>query len=163
VPVEFQIDSYQVETARIVEDVFRTMLGLDVSLSDVSGSPTAASLAAGSLTSTVQFVGEWKGAVLLQCSSEQAIAFTTCLMPSLKPSQVDEDVRDSLGELANMVGGNLKSVLPPGVVLSMPSVVVGSDYALHICGGNAARTIAFVGELGTFWITLVQVLEKPGR
>jgi len=43
-------------------------------------------------------------------------------------------VRDALGELANMLAGNLKSVLPSGVVLSMPSVIEGSDYSLRICG-----------------------------
>ena len=84
-------------------------------------------------------------------------------MPGLKPDRVDEDVRDSLGELANMVGGNLKSVLPPGVALSMPSVVDGSDYALRICGGNATNTVAFSSALGIFWVTLVQVLNSEGR
>jgi chemotaxis protein CheX len=157
-PVELQIDSYQVDVARIVEDVFLTMLNVDVSQSKVAGSA-----APGSLTAAVQFVGEWKGAVLLQCSPQQAIAFTTCLIPSLRPSRIDEDVRDSLGELANMVGGNLKSVLPPGVALSMPSVVDGSDYALRICGSNAANTLSFASDQGEFWVTLVHVLDKDDR
>jgi hypothetical protein len=59
-----------------------------------------------------------------------------------------------------MVGGNLKSVLHPGVALSMPSVVEGSDYALHICGGNAVTTVAFSSDLGVFWCTVVQMLDK---
>ena len=157
-PVAIQIDAHQIDVARIVEDVFRTMLNLEVCKCNGTGSA-----APGSLTSAVQFVGEWKGAVLLQCSPPQALAFTRCLMPGLKPSHIDEDVRDSLGELANMVGGNLKSVLPPGVALSMPSVVDGSDYALRICGGNAANTVSFASGLGEFWVTLVQVLEKDRR
>jgi chemotaxis protein CheX len=148
VPVE--IDTHQAEIVSIVEDVFRTMLDLEVSPSDVI------SPASGSLTVAVQFVGEWKGAVLLECGSEQAIAFTARLMPGLTPSHIDEDVRDSVGELVNMVGGNLKSVLPPGVALSMPSVVVGGDYAVHICGDNAARTLGFTSEIGPFWVTLLR-------
>jgi len=142
----------------IVEDVFRTMLGLEVGPSVPGESP-----ASGSLTATVQFVGEWKGAVLLQCSAQQALAFTASLLRGLKPDCVDEDVRDALGELANMVGGNLKSVLPTGVALSMPSVVDGSDYAMRICGGNAAKTVAFSSELGVFWVTLVQVLDSQSE
>jgi chemotaxis protein CheX len=149
-----QIDCEQVDIPRVVGDVFGTMLGLDVSESNVAGAAPP-----GSLTATVQFVGAWKGAVLLQCAPHQAFALTSCLMPGFQPTSVDEDVRDSLGELANMVGGNLKSVLPRGVALSMPSVVVGNDYALHICGGNTSRTVRFASELGGFWVTLVHVLE----
>jgi chemotaxis protein CheX len=150
-----EINCEQVDIPRVVGDVFRTMLGLDVTESRIAGWATP-----GSLTAAVQFVGAWKGAVLLLCGPQQAFAFTSRLMPGLHPTRVDEDVRDALGELANMVGGNLKSVLPRGVALSMPSVVVGNDYALHICGGNLSRTVAFSSDVGDFWVTLVQVLDK---
>ncbi|MBZ5672725.1 MAG: chemotaxis protein CheX [Acidobacteriia bacterium] len=154
-PVTFEIDAHQTDVARIVEDVFRTMLCLEVATSETGDSSEP-----GLLTAAVQFVGDWKGAVLLRCSPRQAFAFTTSLIPSQKPSRFDEDVRDALGELANMVGGNLKSVLPPGVALSMPSVVEGNHYALHICGRNASKTFGFSSELGPFWVTLVQVSDQ---
>jgi chemotaxis protein CheX len=154
---EFQMDCYQTDVVTVVEDVFRTMLELEVSQLERSASGME-----GFVSAEVQFVGEWKGAVVLQCSPELAFDLTVRLMHVPKPNAIDQDVRDALGELANMVGGNLKSVLPPGVALSMPSVVVGSDYVLHICGGRAARTriVPFASELGEFWVTLVQVLEK---
>lgn len=154
-PVALQIDSYQAEVTRIVEDVFRTMLDMRV-----EQCPKASSPAPGTLTASVHFAGEWRGAVLLQCRPAQAFVFTSRLMAGVRPIRVDADVRDVLGELANMLGGNLKSVLPPGVALSMPSVVEGSDYAVHICGGNAATTVSFASDLGAFWVTLVQVLDK---
>lgn len=159
-PVDFQIDAYQVDVARIVEDVFQTMLGVNVSPSELTDAAAESFVSA-----EVQFVGEWKGAVVLQCSPEQAFDFTARMMRGPRPSAMDEDVGDSLGELANMVGGNLKSVLPSGVALSMPSVIVGGDYALHICGGNEARTqiVGFSSALGSFWVTLVQVLERERR
>ena len=59
------------------------------------------------------------------------------------PAAIDDDVRDVMGELANMVAGNLKSLLPRGVDLSMPSVVEGSDYALRVCGVNAVERTDF--------------------
>ena len=144
------------EIARIVEDVFRTMLCLEV-----TGITAALETAGpGSLTAAVQFVGEWKGAVLLRCSPRQACQLACRLMPGLQPSRVDEDVRDALGEITNMVGGNLKPILPPGVVLSMPSVVQGNDYAVHICGGNTSKTWSFSSDLGIFSVTLVQVTGR---
>ncbi len=153
--VAIEIEAHQIDVTRIVEDVFRTMLNVCVNPAQTLGHP-----ALNSLTASVHLVGEWKGVVLLQCGLPEALAFTACLLPGPERSGMDEDVRDALGELVNMVGGNLKSVLPPGVALSIPSVVAGSDYAVHICGGNAFHTVGFSSDLGDFWVTLVQVLEK---
>lgn len=153
-PLALEMNAHEVDLSRIVGDVFRTMLGTDAyplfELEDTG---------ADSLTASVQFVGEWHGALLLQCGARQAAAFTRALMPEPQPAYSDEDVRDALGEVINMVGGNLKSILLPGVVLSMPSVVHGSDYALHICRSNAVKTVNFASDLGTFSVSLVQVLR----
>ena len=65
-----------------------------------------------------------------------------------------------MGELANMVGGNLKSMLPRGVALSMPSVLEGHNHAYRICGNHQVERYSFRGEAGVIWITLVQVDEE---
>jgi len=150
--VAFEVDSYQADVARVVEEVFRAMLGLEVGPLPVDGA-----VEPGPLTAAVHFAGEWKGALLMQCSVPQALDFTARLMPGRKPSGVDDDVRDSLGELANMVGGNLKAVLPTGVGLSIPSVVEGNHYVVHICGGNASKAVRFQCDLGVFAVTLVRI------
>ncbi len=64
-------------------------------------------------------------------------------------------VRDVLGELANMIGGNMKCVLTSGIRLSMPSVVDGGDYSLRICGAEVRERIAFQCAEGTFWVTVL--------
>jgi CheY-specific phosphatase CheX len=68
---------------------------------------------------------------------------------------VDDVVRDVLGELANMIGGNLKCVLTRGIRLSMPAVVDGSDYSLRVCGAEIRQRIAFQSAEGTFWIAVL--------
>jgi len=153
---EFQVEAHGIDVLRIVEDVFRAMLNMDVA-PGLAGEP-----AAQVLTASVQFVGEWKGAVLLTCGASLAQAFAAHLMPA--PSGPDgsiskEDVADTLGEVANMIGGNLKSVLPTGVVLSIPAVIEGRDFALRICGGNEFYTNYFACDAGPFEITLVRVLR----
>ena len=70
-----------------------------------------------------------------------------------------DDVSDTLGEVVNMIAGNLKSVLPAGVVLSIPSVVEGRDFIFRICGGNEYKTNYYSCEEGPFAITLVRVLS----
>jgi chemotaxis protein CheX len=113
------------------------MLSSEIALSDGGGTTP------GGVTAAVYFAGDWKGAVLIECSPQQAFEITARLLGSTAPRAMDEDVRDALGELANMVAGNLKSVLPRGVGISMPSVVEGTDYSLKVCGGNLSTRLRF--------------------
>jgi len=143
--------SYEAEAIQIVVDVFSSMLRMEViALGDVG--PATAPL----VTGTVHFVGSWKGALRIECSPDQTFEFTKRLLGVELPTVVNEDVCDAFGELANMIGGNLKAVLPPTVHLSMPSVVKGIDYSVRICQTSQACQIAFHCEFGTFWVTLVE-------
>jgi chemotaxis protein CheX len=69
------------------------------------------------------------------------------------PETVNDEVRDVLGELANMIGGNLKCILGTGIRLSMPSVVDGTNYSLRFCGVEVREQLAFQCDEGLFWIT----------
>ena len=150
-----QMEAYREDTGRIVGDIFRTMLGIDLTPTEAEWPPEA-----GLITVAVYYAGVWQGALLMECTRQQAFQFTARLMAIEPPSSVNADVRDAMGELANMIAGNLKPVLPHGVCLSMPSVVEGSDYSLWICGGNLASRQAFATKAGVFWVTLVEMLEK---
>jgi CheY-specific phosphatase CheX len=138
-----------------VESVFETMLGLTVESVQTpwTGAPDR-------VTAAEYFVGLWNGAILLECSPSQACAFTQLLLSTERPTAMNDDVRDALGELANMLAGNLKSVLPRGASLSVPSITTGTDYTLPICGGNLAERLAFSGPDGVFWITLVEIAAR---
>ncbi|MGD0776707.1 MAG: chemotaxis protein CheX [Candidatus Solibacter sp.] len=152
-PEVFRIDTYREDLGRIAHDIFETMLGVEVEAAGQEWQP-----ARDRLTGAVYLAGAWRGAVLLECDRAQACDFTRRLMAVPRPEKVDDDVRDTIGELANMIGGNLKSVLPRGVVLSMPSVVEGGDYCLRFCAGNALlERMAYRSPAGVFWITLVEI------
>jgi chemotaxis protein CheX len=138
------------ELAQIVESVFGTMLGLEV-----AGSGTAWYPSPDRLTAAVHLAGDWSGAVLLECSTGQACGFAARFL-SMDPAEtVDDVVRDVLGELANMIGGNLKCVLSAGIQLSMPSVVDGNDYSLRVCGAQLQARLSFDSEEGVFWIAIL--------
>ena len=152
-PETIRIDTYREDLGRIAHDIFDTMLDVDVQPVPEEWQP-----ASDRLTGAVYLAGAWKGAVLLECDRQQAFLFTQRLMELPLPGEINDDVRDTMGELANMLGGNLKSLLPRGVVLSMPSVVVGCDYTLRVCGGNAiVERVAYRSPAGVFWITLVEI------
>jgi chemotaxis protein CheX len=154
----FPVESYQAEINQIVSDVFSTMLRADVE--PVAGA--AAHLPSPTVTAAIFFAGNWKGAVLVECSVRQACRWTahlTAVTPNDPPHSVNDDVRDAMGELVNMIGGNLKSVLPHGVGLSMPTLVEGNDYAVKLCGGNLVNRRQFRSEFEPFAVTLVEVVD----
>ena len=150
-----QVEAYDAEVCRIVQDVLETMTKYSVVPTEVPYTEHQERT-----TCAVYFAGEWSGAVLLECGLQMAFVFTSQLMQIPKPIQFDDDVYDALGELANMIGGNLKSVLPRGVSLSMPSVVEGSNYSVRVCGANRNKQMSFTGPDGPFWVTLVET-EQP--
>jgi chemotaxis protein CheX len=71
------------------------------------------------------------------------------------PDAVDDDVRDVLGELANMIGGNMKAGMPAGVRLSMPTVMDGTDFELRFCGSQVKERLPFECADGHFWVTVL--------
>jgi chemotaxis protein CheX len=140
--------------AEIVKSVFVTMMGLDVTNSDTPSVPSG-----DRLTSFVQLTGEWNGAVMFECTRRQACLFAGRILGMDPPDAVDDDVRDMLGELANMIGGNMKCTMASGVRLSMPTVLDGNDYDLHICRSQVKDRLEFECEDGHFWVTILSPEE----
>ena len=137
----------------IVHNVYETMLGITaIPAADPAG------LLKAELTAAVYYVGTWKGAVILECSTVQAMNWASRLMSVPPPVSLD-DAGDGLGEVTNIVAGNVKPLLPPGAGLSIPSVVEGANYKLRLLGEHQAEAIVFDDGTGPFRITLVQVSE----
>jgi len=144
----FQLVAHQFELDQIVSDVLNVMFSSS-STPSISSEPDK-----NSYTATVGFVGEWRGAVLVRCGIPTARDLARRLFRVRTVD--DDDVADAMGELANMIGGNLKSVLPPGVVLSVPNVALGGDLAVRICGQNGSKSTLYACEAGVFEVTLVR-------
>jgi chemotaxis protein CheX len=140
--------------AQIVESVFLTMMELEVS------SCTAPwNFIGDRMTSIVYLTGDWNGAVMLECDPHQACLFAGRILCMDPPAAVDDDVRDVLGELSNMIGGNMKSGMSTGVRLSMPSVMNGKDYDVRVCGSEIQNRISFQCDDGNFWVTVLATKE----
>ena len=69
---------------------------------------------------SVDIHGDWSGTVTLEMAPTTA---ETAARTMLHLDEVeDADVTDALGELVNMIGGNIKSLLPSGSALGLPIV-----------------------------------------
>jgi chemotaxis protein CheX len=81
--------------------------------------------------STVSITGSWHGH-LVYASSTAAARKAAAAFLAMEVDEVgQEDVSDVLGELANIVGGNVKAMLPAGCFLSLPTVVLAPDTASY--------------------------------
>jgi CheY-specific phosphatase CheX len=151
---QLELEPFRADICGLSESVFRSMLRIEVHPSD-------AELLGDSelITGAVYFAGAWKGAVLLQCNRSQACEFTARLMGIPTPESFDDDVCDAVGEVANIIGGNLKPILPHGIALSMPSVVEGYPSALRICCSSPIIRLAFESTIGVFWLTIIGLVD----
>jgi chemotaxis protein CheX len=136
--------------AQIVESVFLAMLNLEVCTDDSKweASPDA-------LTSFVELSGDWTGALLFECNRWQACQLTGLFLSVDPPHAVDDEVRDVIGELANMIGGNLKCAMANGLSLSMPTVMNGNDCHSRFPRFVVQDRLAFLCAVGPFWVTLL--------
>ncbi|MET8151185.1 chemotaxis protein CheX [Actinoplanes sp. NPDC049668] len=81
--------------------------------------------------STVSITGTWHGH-LVYASSRKAAEKAAAAFLAMEPEEVgQDDLSDVLGELANIVGGNVKAMLPAGCYLSLPTVVLAPDTASY--------------------------------
>ncbi len=102
----------------IAQEAWSALIGYDEFLVPLPGG-----LPDDAVSSWVEVVGPWTGAVVLTCSRATAEQLSRCLLAEHAPPVLDaEDVQDGMGELANVVGGNVKAVLPGPSVLGLPEV-----------------------------------------
>jgi chemotaxis protein CheX len=93
--------------------------------------PTASGTAPAGMVASVSISGGWSGHVVVSCSTSAAkhAAAAFLMMDATEVSY--DDVADVMGELANIVGGNVKSMLPAASFVSLPHVVDGSESAVR--------------------------------
>jgi chemotaxis protein CheX len=149
-PTETSVHIEPGELAQIVGSVFETMLSLEAVENGAPWLPSEDRLAA-----TVHFAGDWNGALLLECDRQLACRLAGRFLSDDPPETVDDVVRDVLGEVTNMIGGNMKCLLTRGIQLSMPSVVDGNSYSLRVCGAELQARLAFQCIEGMFWVTVL--------
>jgi chemotaxis protein CheX len=101
-----------------------------------------------SVTAMVGLAGTSNGMVCLHTSKALGLWFTAQML-GMEVTEVDDDMDDALGEIANMIGGSFKHHLSnsgDSIKLSTPSVVTGSDYS--ITSGHPGESLSLVFQAG---------------
>ena len=127
-----------------MNEVFDTMLSMDIELADGG---VQANVQGERIVGSVGFAGKAVGSVSIQVNDAFARSITAAMLGmELDEIEGDEDVHDVIGELSNMVGGDLKSRLCDGGLdceLSIPSIITGSDFKTEIKGWERHESLVF--------------------
>ncbi len=126
----------------LAESVWSSTLGLDLQRADdIDGK-----IGDTTLTSCVQITGDWEGAVTVRCSTSLAEKLAAAMF-AMEISEVSEDeIRDAIGEIANMTGGNVKGLAPGTNTLALPTVSEGGEDALSIAKTRQLNHIVGISE-----------------
>jgi chemotaxis protein CheX len=93
----------------------------------------------------VGLAGTYSGILSLHCPKPLALRITSSML-DVDVTEVDADVHDALGEIANMLGGHVKQVLSKGgfdINLSIPTVIGGEMYSINSLQQNDTVIIPF--------------------
>ena len=138
-----------------VQDVFSTMLGVD-DITHVPNHTESANACSTYLTAMVGMVGRYNGMVSIILPLPLALSFTS-LMLDMEVTEMNGDVNDAMGEIANMIGGSFKLHLSKAgddVKLSIPSVVCGSSYTVSAASTTDVLTLDLKSGSEMFAISL---------
>jgi chemotaxis protein CheX len=143
----------ETDLSQVVESVWSSVLGMDIQSVPESDSPAQFEPV---LSACIQITGAWDGAVTLLCTSQVARQAAAAMFSMEVDDISPGDIKDSLGELVNMVGGGVKSLLPEACSLSLPAVVEGADYTLSIRGASPVQKASFACQGQPVWVTLLE-------
>lgn len=126
------------EIAQVANIVWESVLGLQL-----DRRPELPPIHHRMVAGSVQFTGAWEGAVIIETTAEMARQAAATMFGVEATAATSADTQDAMGELANMTGGNVKSLLPEPCRLSLPTVVEGDDFSTGFPGGELVTTVAF--------------------
>ncbi len=141
-----------------VQDVFINMVGVE----DLMHLPIQVDITTHfteCLTAMVGLAGTYNGLVSVHVPWGLALSFTS-LMLGMEVTEIDDDVNDAMGEIANMVAGSFKQHLSKGgsdIQLSTPSVVNGADYM--VTSGNDIENVTLKFATDDEWFMVALSIE----
>lgn len=106
----------------VTREVFMTMFGLEATKVDDADARDLITPSA-----FVGIQGSWQGTVWVRARRPLLVQLVT-LVEDIEDDQVDdESMADTLGELANMIGGAFKARLGGACQLSLPTLILNED------------------------------------
>jgi len=150
-----QLNSFTEINEKIIESTIEIFTGMVMMEIAVAGEPlqTMGPLKK-SITGMVGLAGTHKGVLAVHFPKPVALAVTGSFL-GMEVEEINEDVQDAIGEIANMLGGNLKTILSDrgkDIHLSLPSTIYGDEYAFSSQAEVDQVILPFQAPAGIFYV-----------
>lgn len=136
------------------QEIFTGMVMMEISQ---DGEPLAElGTMKNSITGMVGLAGIHKGMLAVHFPNTLALAITTSFL-GMEVEEINEDVQDAIGEIANMLGGNVKTILSDkgrDIQLSLPSTISGEEYSFMSQNEVDQVVLPFKAPAGIFYVEL---------
>lgn len=143
------------ELAAITVDTWQTLLGLDP---EPSGQAPASEDVI--YCATVHITGDTQWTIRVDCSGTHALDVTSAMFGMEPGEATDSDVDDALGEIANVIAGNVKAMMDGNSRLSLPTVAHGRGFAVTVPGMVDLHRASFVCEDQPVSVSILQQASK---
>lgn len=139
------------------KEVFSTMLMTELASGTVLANKKCE--VDSNLTSMIGLGGDIRGVLAIHTPAKVAMAITGGFL-GIDIASIDEDVKDAIGEIANMVAGNLKvtyAEYDKKIELAIPTTIVGESFTVGGIAEASRITVPFIMDDSTFWVELIFV------
>jgi chemotaxis protein CheX len=114
------------------------------------------------VSGVIGLAGTCKGMVAIHAPYAISQAITSNFL-GMDVTEINEDVTDAIGELANMLAGNIKMDLDKigkDVTVSIPSCIHGEAYSIDSIAESECATVPFTTAEGQFLVELQIVCNE---
>ena len=134
-------------------EIFSSMVMMEITVKEIM---TDHGQLHDSITGMIGLAGTHKGVLAVHLPYAVAMAITSSFL-MMDVEEINEDVHDAVGEIANMLGGNVKTILSEkgrDIDLSLPSTIAGSQYSFQSDKQIEKVIITFDTGVGTFMVEM---------
>ncbi len=144
------------EIGEYTKNIWKSILSLDVNPAQNGSEDNENNFA---VAGCIQITGAWNGTVTMEYPMPLARQVAS-IMFDLNGGPIENElIQDALGELTNMTGGNIKSLLPEPCFLSLPAVAV-TDKAMRIPGSELVSKVMFQCNGENFQVSLLKRVDE---
>ncbi|MDR2480327.1 MAG: chemotaxis protein CheX [Treponema sp.] len=158
------MDKYIQPFISVSKNVFKEFVGADLSEERPYFAQTGAVME-WDISAVIGLTGEARGAVVISMKKELAIKITG-MLTGQEPRNVDDDVVDAIGEIVNIIAGNVKKSLEDSfrLVISLPTIIQGREHSIK-WPNNQARIICIPFKIfdDTTFNLSVAIEAVPGQ
>lgn len=136
------------------EEIFATMIFMDISTED---SMTAeAEVLFSNVSAMIGLSGDLTAMLSVHCSGHIGMELAGAML-GMEFEEIDDDVKDALGEIANMIAGGVKERLSSeniNLQLAIPTTISGKSYSISSPTRSNRVIIPFNLVQGQFFVEM---------